>query len=232
MNRCTAGMFRRPCAAATATIRPANPIGSSHSRLNHLPRPTRTRGAMPLSCRIEPAHVVGRRRPRPSSVAIGRSIAPPARSLTLPSRALLRRTARPDQTSDITLRASSLRSPLRSGGGTGAEDGEAGRGLRAHAPCRIPPGHEALDDQAGVETRPQRLRGTVSPSAACPHGFRVPGRCRWYGPRSGRRCERGNLRGRACRCRSHRRMLTHPRSVDRHRRGSAIGNGLGEGPWE
>ena len=47
MNRCTAGMFRSPWAIATAAISSPQPIGSSHSRLNHLSRPTRTRGAMP-----------------------------------------------------------------------------------------------------------------------------------------------------------------------------------------
>jgi len=43
---------------ATATIKPRNPIGSSQSRLNHLLRPMRTRGAMPCTWGIDPAHVV------------------------------------------------------------------------------------------------------------------------------------------------------------------------------
>src|SRR5450759_5789256 len=59
MKRSTDGMLRRPFAAATATIKTTNPIGNSHSRLNHLLRPTRTRGAMPCAWGTEPAQVVG-----------------------------------------------------------------------------------------------------------------------------------------------------------------------------
>ena len=59
MKSCIEVMFRRPLAAATATIRTTNPIGSNHSRLNHLLRPVRTRGAMPRATGTEPAHVVG-----------------------------------------------------------------------------------------------------------------------------------------------------------------------------
>ena len=59
MNRSTDGTLRRPFAAATATIRRTNPIGNNQSRLNHRSRPTRTRGAMPCTWGIEPAHVVG-----------------------------------------------------------------------------------------------------------------------------------------------------------------------------
>jgi hypothetical protein len=47
MKRSTEGVLRRPFAAATATIKAANPIGSNHNKLNHLLRPMRTRGAMP-----------------------------------------------------------------------------------------------------------------------------------------------------------------------------------------
>jgi hypothetical protein len=47
MNRCTDPVLRSPLAAATAAISSTNPIGSSHNRLNHRERPTRTRGAMP-----------------------------------------------------------------------------------------------------------------------------------------------------------------------------------------
>ena len=54
MNRCTDGIMRRPFATATATIRSTKPIGSSHSRLNHLLRPTRTRGAMPAPAAPSP----------------------------------------------------------------------------------------------------------------------------------------------------------------------------------
>ena len=59
MNRCTAGMFRSPWAMATAAISKPQPIGSSHSRLNHLLRPTRTRGAMPWAAGRDPAQVSG-----------------------------------------------------------------------------------------------------------------------------------------------------------------------------
>ena len=59
MKRSTAGVPRRPFAAATATIKTTNPIGNSHSRLNHLLRPTCTRGAMPCAWGTEPAQVVG-----------------------------------------------------------------------------------------------------------------------------------------------------------------------------
>ena len=60
MNCCTAGIV----AQALARRRPptssaTKPIGSSQSRLNHLLRPTRTRGAIPFACGIEPAHVSG-----------------------------------------------------------------------------------------------------------------------------------------------------------------------------
>ena len=51
------GSLRRPFATATATISSRNPIGSSQSRLNHLVRPMRTRGAIPFTRGIEPAQV-------------------------------------------------------------------------------------------------------------------------------------------------------------------------------
>jgi hypothetical protein len=57
MNRWITGSPRRPLATATATRSSTRPIGSSHSRLNHLLRPTRIRGAMPFTCGTEPAHV-------------------------------------------------------------------------------------------------------------------------------------------------------------------------------
>jgi hypothetical protein len=57
MNRWITGSPRRPLAIATATRSSTRPMGSSHSRLNHLRRPTRIRGAMPFTCGTEPAHV-------------------------------------------------------------------------------------------------------------------------------------------------------------------------------
>jgi len=59
MNRCTDIIFRKPLAAATEAIKTTRPIGSNQSRLNHLRRPTRTRGATPPACGTEPAHVAG-----------------------------------------------------------------------------------------------------------------------------------------------------------------------------
>ena len=59
MNRATDGVLRRPLALATAAIKTTNPIGSTQSRLNHLLRPTRTRGAIPCACGSEPAQVAG-----------------------------------------------------------------------------------------------------------------------------------------------------------------------------
>ena len=59
MNCCTDDSPRRPLATAIATISAKKPIGSSHNRLNHRLRPTRTRGAMPVTCGTEPAHVAG-----------------------------------------------------------------------------------------------------------------------------------------------------------------------------
>ncbi len=47
MKCCTAGMSRSPWATATATSSTTKPMGSSHKRLNHFSRPTRTRGAIP-----------------------------------------------------------------------------------------------------------------------------------------------------------------------------------------
>ena len=57
MNRWITGSPRRPLATATAIRSSTRPMGSSHSRLNHLLRPTRTRGAIPFTCGTEPAHV-------------------------------------------------------------------------------------------------------------------------------------------------------------------------------
>jgi hypothetical protein len=54
MNLVTDGLARRPFAAATATIKTTNPIGSNQSRLNHLLRPIRTRGAIPCACGTAP----------------------------------------------------------------------------------------------------------------------------------------------------------------------------------
>ena len=54
MNACTAGMLCRPLPIATAAISNANPIGISHSRLNHLSRPTRRRGAVARRVRSNP----------------------------------------------------------------------------------------------------------------------------------------------------------------------------------
>jgi len=59
MKRSTAGMFRRPCAAATATIRTTNPMGTSHNRLNHLPDPILIRGGTPEAAGIDPDHRSG-----------------------------------------------------------------------------------------------------------------------------------------------------------------------------
>ena len=59
MKCCTPLISRSPLPIATATIRTTNPIGSSHSRLNHLLCPIRTRGAMPCATGTEPAHVLG-----------------------------------------------------------------------------------------------------------------------------------------------------------------------------
>lgn len=59
MKSWTAGMDRSPLAAATATIRARNPIGSIHSRLNQRRRPMRTRGAIPVAWGTEPAQVAG-----------------------------------------------------------------------------------------------------------------------------------------------------------------------------
>jgi len=55
MNRCTEGSHRSPLATATATMSNTKPIGGSHSRLNHLPRPMRTRGG----CRHQDIGPVG-----------------------------------------------------------------------------------------------------------------------------------------------------------------------------
>jgi hypothetical protein len=59
MNRCSAGMSRNPCAAAIAMSNSTKPTGNSQTRLNHRPRPTRTRGATPSAAGSEPAHVSG-----------------------------------------------------------------------------------------------------------------------------------------------------------------------------
>jgi hypothetical protein len=59
MNRWTDPTLRKPFAVAIATISSANPMGSSHSRLNHRERPMRTRGEMPWATGTEPAHVLG-----------------------------------------------------------------------------------------------------------------------------------------------------------------------------
>ena len=59
MKRWTAASFRKPFAAATATISTTKPIGSNHNRLNHRSRPTRTLGAIPCATGTEPAHVAG-----------------------------------------------------------------------------------------------------------------------------------------------------------------------------
>jgi hypothetical protein len=57
MNRCMNGSPRSPLATATKIVSTRKPIGSSQSRLNHLERPTLTRGAIPLTCGTEPAQV-------------------------------------------------------------------------------------------------------------------------------------------------------------------------------
>jgi hypothetical protein len=57
MKRWTVGSARRPFATATATMSARKPIGTSHSRLNHLLWPMRTRGATPLTCGTDPAQV-------------------------------------------------------------------------------------------------------------------------------------------------------------------------------
>jgi hypothetical protein len=54
MNLSTEGICRSPWAPATAAIRRTKPIGSSHSRLNHLCAPTRTRGETPRATGIDP----------------------------------------------------------------------------------------------------------------------------------------------------------------------------------
>ena len=59
MKRCINASPRRPLATATKTINSRKPIGSSQSRLNHRLRPTRTRGAIPLTCGTDPAQVAG-----------------------------------------------------------------------------------------------------------------------------------------------------------------------------
>jgi hypothetical protein len=78
MNRCTAGMFRKPLAAATATMSTTKPTGNSHNRFNHLSRPIRTRGGTPSAAGRAPAHVSGSmtfsprdRRARYASTAAG-----------------------------------------------------------------------------------------------------------------------------------------------------------------
>ena len=55
MNSATAGTPRSPLATATAVISSTKPIGSSHSRLNHLLFPMRTRGATPYCAGADPA---------------------------------------------------------------------------------------------------------------------------------------------------------------------------------
>ena len=47
MKSCTAGSSRRPLATAIPTTSSNRPIGISQSRLNHLSRPIRMRGATP-----------------------------------------------------------------------------------------------------------------------------------------------------------------------------------------
>ena len=59
MKRATAGMCRSPWAAATAAISSTNPMGSSHSRLNHLLDPIRIRGGTPYAAGIDLAHRSG-----------------------------------------------------------------------------------------------------------------------------------------------------------------------------
>jgi hypothetical protein len=59
MNCCTAGIPRKPFAAAIATRSTTNPMGSNHSTSNHRLRPIRSRGAIPCTTGTEPDQEAG-----------------------------------------------------------------------------------------------------------------------------------------------------------------------------
>src|SRR5690625_1599680 len=57
MKACTPGLLYNPLPTATAATRTTKPSGASHSTLNHLSRPTRTRGAIACLFSRPPAQV-------------------------------------------------------------------------------------------------------------------------------------------------------------------------------